>query len=284
PIMAQHGAETLLHDRRCEQLSERRGDRFEPRLRATEAHVAVHREANAREEPALRQQVFPAHAHRVAEAQPRLDPPLLSGAAVVVDDPLDPGAADVRFGTVGEDQGVLDRDVDLIIEAVGNPELQLVARQLTVVHTAVEGMKVVIALLEHVAELADEFVTRPGAGVGTDPRRRRRHSSTSMPSSATSIPAPSTWARSLEERLRMGFVLLMCTSTVRLAPRRGSSSMPPPGPPTGRCPISRAVGASAPAPAARSSPSAQKVPSNSSRSPPRATDRTASSTAPAVGT
>src|SRR5207245_8019853 len=47
-----------------------------PRLRATEAHVAVHREANAREEPALRQQVFPAHAHRVAEAQPRLDPAL----------------------------------------------------------------------------------------------------------------------------------------------------------------------------------------------------------------
>src|SRR5204863_533876 len=85
-----------------------------------------------------------------------------------------------------------------------------------------------------------------------------------------------------EERLRIGFVLLMCTSMVRRAPRRGSSSMLPPDPPTGRCPISRAVGASAPA--ARSSPSDQNVPSNSNRPAPAATDRTASSTAPAAGT
>src|SRR5207302_10671044 len=97
-------------------------------------------------------------------------------------------------------------------EGMGEPALQLVAGQLARAPPAVDGVEVVIATLQRAAEPAHEFVARPGACVRTDSRRRRRHSSTSIPSSATSIPAPSTWVRSREARLRIGFVLLMCTS------------------------------------------------------------------------
>src|SRR2546428_14116897 len=89
----------------------------------------------------------------------------------------------------------------------------------------------VVTRLADGAQPADELVGRPGLGVG-----RRSHSSNAMPSSPTSIPAAATCARSAQPRHRMGFVLLMCTTTVRFAPRRGSAPPPPPPPPLRRGP------------------------------------------------
>src|SRR3989442_1610901 len=208
------------------------------------------------------------HVHRLAQPQPRARGPAAVDSAVVVDDPLNPLLPDLVLGAVGEDQRILDRNVDLVVEPVRHPKLERLARQLAAVHPLVEGMEVVIAALEHGPQPGGEVVA---------------HSSNSIASSPTTIPAASTCARSDELRHSRGFVLLMCTSTVRFTGSRGRSSKLPPGPPTGRCPISRAVGASTP-PAARSSSSDQKVPSNSRRSAPPATRRTASSIAPAVGT
>src|SRR6266516_3472578 len=264
--MAQHRRQALLHDERREHLGERRRHRLEPRPEAAEAHVRVHSEADSGQEQALADQVLALQAHRFAQAQPRLDAALLPRPAIVVDDSLDPLLAHLALGTAREDQRILDRDVDLIIEAVRHPELQLLAGQLAPVHPLVEGMQVVVAAFQHAAQPTDQHA----------------HSSNSIASSPTTMPAASTRARSAELRHRIGFVLLMCTRTTRFASSLGSSSRLPPAPPTGRWPISRAVGASTPA--AVSSSSDQKVPSNRSRSAPPPTRRTASSIAPAVGT
>src|SRR5207249_2702692 len=55
-IMAQDRREPLLHDQRREQLRERRRYRIEPGPRPAEIHVGIHREANAWEQTAVRQQ------------------------------------------------------------------------------------------------------------------------------------------------------------------------------------------------------------------------------------
>ena len=65
--------------------------------------------------------------------------------AVVVDDALDPLAPDLDLGAVGQDRRVLQRDALLVVEAVGDPALQLLARELAGVHPLMEGMQVVVA-------------------------------------------------------------------------------------------------------------------------------------------
>src|SRR5881628_2891965 len=183
----------------------------------------------------------------------------------------------LTLGAARQNQGILDGNIDLIIEAVRHPQLQLGARQLAPVHPLVEGVEVVVAALEHAAQPIHQAAGRMRAHLYT-------HSSNSMASSPTRMPAASTRVRSAELRHRIGFVLLMWTRTRRFASSRGRRSRLPPGPPTGRWPISRAVGASAPPPTARSSSSDQNVPSNKRGSAPPAARRTASSIAPAVGT
>src|SRR6266516_2592733 len=174
--MAQHRRQALLHDERREHLGERRRHRLEPRPEAAEAHVRVHSEADSGQEQALADQVLALQAHRFAQAQPRLDAALLPRPAIVVDDSLDPLLAHLALGTAREDQRILDGDVDLIIEAVRHPELQLLAGQLAPVHPLVEGMQVVVAALQHAAQPTDQHA----------------HSSNSIASSPTTMPAAST--------------------------------------------------------------------------------------------
>ncbi|MBA3585238.1 MAG: hypothetical protein H0W36_12060 [Gemmatimonadetes bacterium] len=100
------------------------------------------------------------HPERLAEAQPRLDPARPVRGAVVVDDPLDPLATHRDLGAVGEDRRVLDRDALLVVEAVGDPALQLVARQLARIHPHVEGVQVVVARALR-AEALGEVVPGP---------------------------------------------------------------------------------------------------------------------------
>ena len=109
----------------------------------------------------------------------------------MVDDPLDPLLPHLALGAAREDQRVLDGNVDLIIEAIRHPELELVARQLATMHPLVEGMEVVIAALQDVAQPLDQIGTRLRADLHT-------HSSNSNASSPTTTPAASTSARSAE--------------------------------------------------------------------------------------
>jgi len=67
------------------------------------------------------------------------------GSAVVVDDARDPHAAHLDLGAVGEDRRVLERNALLVAEAVGDPPLQLLARELARVHPDVERVEVVVA-------------------------------------------------------------------------------------------------------------------------------------------
>jgi hypothetical protein len=84
----------------------------------------------------------------------------------VVDDALDPLAPDRDLVAVGHDRRVLERDALLVVEAVRDPALQLLTRQLTRVHAPVERVLVVIARALR-TQAGDELL---------------RHSSTSRPS------------------------------------------------------------------------------------------------------
>src|SRR3989441_9302538 len=187
-LMLEHRAQPLLDDERREHLGERRRHGLQPRLRAAEGDVRVHGEAYPRQQPAPAQEVRARHVHRLAQTQPRLDAPFLTGTAVVVDDPLNPLLPHLALRAVGEDQRILDRNVDLVVEPVRHPKLERLARQLAAVHPLVEGMEVVIAALEHGPQPGGELVA---------------HSSNSIASSPTTIPAASTCARSAELRHSM---------------------------------------------------------------------------------
>jgi hypothetical protein len=75
----------------------------------------------------LRHQFSSRDAERLAEPQPRLDAARPSGRAVVVDDAPYPLSPDLDLGAVRQDRRVLYRDALLVVEAVRNPALQLLA-------------------------------------------------------------------------------------------------------------------------------------------------------------
>src|SRR6266702_1788857 len=100
------------------------------------------------------------HTHGLANAQPRFGPALFARPPVMVDDPLNPLLPHLAFGAVGEDQRVLDRNVDLVVEPVRHPALELLARQLAPVHPLVEGMEVMVAADQHVAQPARQLAGR----------------------------------------------------------------------------------------------------------------------------
>ena len=107
----------------------------------------------------------------------------------MVDDPLDPLAAHLDLGAVGEDRRVLDRDARLVVEAVGDPALQLLARELARVHPHVERVEVVVARALR-AEALDEVVRRPGGRLAGGCRGAVDHRSSGGPSYAGGGSAP----------------------------------------------------------------------------------------------
>src|SRR5919204_142807 len=178
-------------------------------------------------------------------------------------DPLDPRPSDLDLRAVGEDRRVLDRDAALVVEAVGDPALKLLACQLAGVHPHVEAVEVVVPRPLR-SQALDELVRRPRLRrartiPGGDP-----HSSSSRPSYATSAPARRTASRSGESSRSTGLVLLMCTRIFRGRFRTASASSVPPGPESGTWPICRAVRSEKPR--STSSSSLQNVPSTSTAS------------------
>src|SRR5262249_42483062 len=97
-----------------------------------------------------------------AELKPHLDASGTVSETIVVEDPLDPYPPDFADGATRQEQGVLDRDVLLVIEAVRNPDLKLFAGEASGIHQLMEWVPVVVLLLPHVAQLRGEFVCRPG--------------------------------------------------------------------------------------------------------------------------
>ena len=113
---------------RREQLGERRAHRLLPRRAAREVHVGVDGEAHAghaRRRGSRR--CVARQPHRLGEPQPRLDAARIVAVAVVVEDALHPVAPHRAIRAVGEDRGVLDRDADLVVEAVRDPAADLLA-------------------------------------------------------------------------------------------------------------------------------------------------------------
>ena len=161
---------------RAEQLRQRRRDRLDPRLLAREVHVRVDGvahpgETRARSDSSSRGR---RRAPRRAAATTRSRPSV--GGAVVVEDPLDPLAPDLDLGAVGEDRRVLDRDARLVVEAVRDPALELLAGQLAGVHADVERVEVVVA-------------RRPAPrSAATNSLRPRRRSATLEARSVTARP------------------------------------------------------------------------------------------------
>ena len=125
-------------------------------------------------------------------------PPASPGGAVVVEDTLDPLAADLAVGTVGQDRRVLQRDVDLVVETVRHPALDLFATGTALVHRDMERMvDMVVASLSRSARsnsarsMAARLMLAP-------------YSWMCMPSQATSMPLASSSARSAEAVSRDG--------------------------------------------------------------------------------
>ena len=135
--------------------------------------------------PAPDEQLRPVEPGGLAEPQPPLDAALPVGPAVVLLDPPQPHTAQPRGAQLGQDQGVLDGDVPLVVEPVEDPAAQLVGGQLPLVHTYVEGMAVVVAVAGHGAqpflEARRDTCASTCAGICA-------HSSITIPSPATSMP------------------------------------------------------------------------------------------------
>src|SRR3954451_9048285 len=111
-------------------------------------------------------QLLATQPQRLAEPQPGFDAAGLGRRAVMVEDARDPRSPDLGLGAVREDGGVFERYATLVVEAIRDPALQLLARELPGVHPPVERVQVVVARALR-AQALDEFVA---------------HNSTSRPS------------------------------------------------------------------------------------------------------
>jgi hypothetical protein len=165
----------------AEELRERRRDSFDPGLAPREVHVGIDGVPHPRQDAPLGLELVTRDAQRLPEPQPRLDPARSGGRAVVVDDPLDPHAPDLELGAVREDRRVLDGDAALVVEAIGDPALKLLAGELAGVHAHVEAVKVVIPRAQPPQALG-ELLRRPRLRRARTLSGGDAHSSSSRPS------------------------------------------------------------------------------------------------------
>ena len=106
-----------------------------------------------------------AQAHRLAQADPGFDAAFAAGGAIVVMNTLHPFAADIPVPAVGEDGGVLHRNIHLIVIPVRHPALDLPAAGAALIHGhVVRMMDVVVTAL--VAQRLFELGAAQGQGGG----------------------------------------------------------------------------------------------------------------------
>src|SRR5207248_1015440 len=119
-----------------------------------------------------------------AEAQPRFNAAFISFVAVMVENPMDPGATNFSQRTIRKNRGVFARNIFLIIKTVRDPAAQLFSRKPAFIHRDVKRMLVVVGTCTDRAQFADKF--------------SRSHSSKSIPSAPTRMPASAISFRSSE--------------------------------------------------------------------------------------
>ena len=141
----------------------------------------------------------------------------------MVEQALDPAPPRRAIGAVGQDRCVLDRDADLVVEAVGDPAAHLERLQLAAVQAAVERVVDVVARL--LARAAWPRTPPRSTAAATSVLGRRPcsyviHSSISMPSCATSMPWRCSSRRCTLSSSRIGLLLLMWISTLRARRQR----------------------------------------------------------------
>ncbi len=117
------------------------GNGFHPGLRPGERHVGVDGEPYAGREMTLVEDFLASQSDRLTQTQPPLESAVLAGLAVVIDDAVEPLAADLRQRAVADDRRILLRNHALVVPAVGGPQPQLPLVQLAGVQAPVERMR-----------------------------------------------------------------------------------------------------------------------------------------------
>ncbi len=161
-------------------------------------HIGIDGKARRRQQPAQRGDVVALEAQSLGELQPARDAAFALAGAVVIDEAAAPFAARGLVLAARDQARILDRDHRLIIVAVERPGLHLALAAGAAVQELVKRVQAVIAPRADVAQARLQFV---GA--------QKFHSTISIPSSATSKPAASTFRRAAEPSIRIGLVLLM---------------------------------------------------------------------------
>ena len=90
-----------------------------------------------------------------------LETALPCGSSVVIEHAMDPDSAHFAHGAVGKNSRVLDRNVSLIIEAIGHPAAQCFRRKPAFIHCDVEWMFVVVRARANGAQIFHESVAVP---------------------------------------------------------------------------------------------------------------------------
>ena len=84
----------------------------------------------------------------LAETNPGLDTAVLTGTTIVIEYPLDPVPAYLSVRAVGHQGRVFLANIDLIVEAIRYPTLNLLAGQFARVHLDLVGVMDVVARAE----------------------------------------------------------------------------------------------------------------------------------------
>src|SRR5215203_3715333 len=79
------------------------------------------------------------------ESEPCLNSTFAWPGPIMIDDPMQPQPADFAQRTVGDDSRILDRDIELIIKAVGDPTPNRLGTELALVHRDVKRMLMMVS-------------------------------------------------------------------------------------------------------------------------------------------
>src|SRR5690606_20194722 len=271
-VVLQHPCDPLAMDRGREQLRQRGGNGLHQRALTHEIYVSLDGKSRSRQGAGHGCYVVTVEAEPIRQDEPPLDPAFLLTAAVMVENAVNPLAAQLAIGRAAHQGGILPRHRGLVAVPVERPCLHLALVELARVKQAVERVLVVVALGADGADLPLELFGR----------HRAHHRRTSMPSWAISQPAASIQARSGEPRLRAGFELLMCVKMRRPTLSLARAATEPSGPDMLICPMRRPVFCDRPCTIISSS--VKSVPSKRMAAAPDMRRRSGGSTAGQPGT